>query len=433
MDHHDRQKHFASPARPRSRKRALCGLISLVCGALWLSGCGPAAEPAKAATPAPAAAPAPTGAGATAGAPAAPKPPSGPGRLLVKSNLPGAKVEATRTVAAGEAAKPPAKGIIGEALTGLPPGTYAVVVKAEGWPDLPSEATLTPGGMTVVEANFKTGSLNLDSEPSGATVKHGAEVLGKTPLMILQLPPGECPLALEFPPWPAMTFKVAITENQEATATLRLPHGKLRLESTPAGATVLQGRRTLGQTPLVMERLPAGAFKFTLQAKDFPPLETSVTVADRADLVVNRDLGAGFPLLDPAALLSSVWMEENKDRITENFDATGRHAPKNGVVKNLQRKKLHDNWLERKYRFTAPVRGWNRGTGEIEFAEDKNNVTRFRVVAKLAPNAPVPADAGGKDAKLAVYGTLTGVEEPRWPSRVITLELSSVQILRELP
>jgi hypothetical protein len=99
-----------------------------------------------------------------------------------------------------------------------------------------------------------------------------------------------------------VTFQTTITENVEATATVRLPHGKLTVQTTPPGATVLLGGRAVGPTPLTRERVSAGTKKLTLQAKDFPALELSVTVVDRGDVKISPALGSAFPVLDPAAL-----------------------------------------------------------------------------------------------------------------------------------
>lgn len=404
--------------------------------ALALGGCVPS-EPAKKTAGGTSESPADSSpAAAPAGAPAAKGAtnPSGPGRLVVKSNRTGAAVEATRTAGPQEAARAPFKGVTGEALTGLPPGNYTVVVQAPNWPDLHGEAAITAGGTAVLELNFKVGSLKLESVPAGVTVKHGTEILGKTPLVVPQLPIGECPLSLEYPAWPVMAIKPVIVENTETAASVRLPHGKLTVESAPAGATVLLGKRKLGQTPLVLEQTPAGALQLSLQAKDFPPLEVAVTLADGGEAKVSRELGTAFPPLDPPALLRAIWVPENKDKLTESFDATGRYAPQNGIVKNLDRKKLHQNWLAKKYRYTGTVKGYDPKTNVLEFAEDKGELSRFRILARIGPGSisdPLLNPAALKGATLSVYGTLTGAEEPRWPAKSITFELSAAELLHE--
>lgn len=355
------------------------------------------------------------------------------GSLLVKSNLPAATVEATRLPSANDATTAVAQGTVDKALSRLLPGQYAVAIRADGWPENRGEATVEIGRTTELTLNFAAGSLKLDSEPTGATVKRGATVLGKTPLVIPQLPVGECSLSLEHPGWPAVLFKTAIAENAESAETVRLPHGKLTVESSPPGATVLHGKRTLGQTPLVLERAPAGTMKLTLQGKDFPPLEVSARVEDRGETKLSPELGAGFPLLNATALLGDIWIPDNPDRITASFEITGRFAPKNGIVKNLKRQRLHERWLNKRYRYSGVVKAYDPKNGEIEFVEESAEQSRYRIVVTPTPAALAALNLNEKSAKgvtLTFYGVLSAVEEPRWPSKAITFELTSAEPLQ---
>jgi hypothetical protein len=345
------------------------------------------------------------------------------GVLVVKSNRPEATIEA-RLLASADAPEP-ARGALGQALSNLLPGKYAVTLRAAGWPDARGEVDVPPGQPTEVTINFQGGSLRLDSIPSGATARLGNTVLGRTPLVIPQLPPGENTLTLEYPFWPARTFKTVITADVESTETVRLPHAKLTVESYPAGAAVLLGKRTLGATPLVMEHAPAGTLKLTLQAKDFPPMELPVTVIDGVEAKIRPILGSVFPLLDPAELLRAVWLPDDSPvtRVT-----TGLYKPRNDVVKNLRREWLYNGWLHKIYRITGPIKVHDAAGARVEFAEQKSELARYRVVARLKPGAQ-PGKPAPKDTTLTVYGRLTAVDEPAWPGRVITLELTEADFL----
>lgn len=366
---------------------------------------------------------------------AATPPPPDPlktGGLLAKTNLAEATLEATRIPGAGETAAPAIKLTAGEAATGLAPGTYHLTARADGWPDLNEKIRVEAARTAEAAFTFKFGSLKLASDPSGAMVKKGSTILGKTPLSIAQLPPGECNLTLELPGWPAQAYKVTIAENTEAGGTVRLPQGRLRVESVPAGATILWGKQALGQTPLTIGPLPPGPKTFALQARDFPVLPVTAAVEDNAEVKVRLELGSAFPLLDPAALLQAVWVPNNPDRISPSFDSSGAYAPRNGVVKNVNRKRLYENWQHKSYRFTGTVATYDPKKGLVEFAEDKSDLARFRVGATLTPEALDDAalnPSAIKGTTLSVYGKLEAVEEPRWPSRVIKLELESAALL----
>lgn len=354
------------------------------------------------------------------------------GVLVVKSNRPEAAVAVTRLAPAGDPAADSAKGALGQALPGLTPGKYAVTLHADGWPDARGEVDVPAGQQTEATINFKSGSLRLDSDPAGAVVTLAGATLGKTPLVIPQLPPGECTLSLQYPAWPALPFKTTIKENVETTETVRLPHGKLTVESTPAGATVLLGGKAYNQTPLFFDPIPAGITKLTLQAKDFPPMEVSVTVDDRGEAKVGRELGYGFPELDPPALLQAVWVPDDPNKLSAPVDSLGVYEPRNGIVKNLHRKRLYQGWLGKKYRYAAIVKSYDAKTGKVEFAEQTSALSRYRVVAELSPAALGDKDLAArltKGATLNLYGRLGAVEESRWPARVITLELWAAEPL----
>ncbi len=356
------------------------------------------------------------------------------GRLLVKSNLANATIEATRLPPPGEAAPASVPGSAGQELSGLPPGQYAVTARADGWPEMHGEVKVDAARTAEIAIHFKSGSLRLDSVPTGATVRLGEAELGQTPLLIPQLPPGECQLLLEYPAWPVLPYTATITENVASAATVRLPHGRLTVETTPPGATVLLGGKAIGRTPLTLERVPAGTKKLTLQAADFPTLEVSVNVEDRGEAKVSPQLGSYLPALDPAELLRDVWVPDSTDNTVVPFDAiTGPFQPRNGIVRNLNRKRLSENWLQKRYRFSATVRSYDPGKGLVEFEEQKSDLARYRVLATLTPGARNARDLAvrlAKGATFSLYGRLSVGEEPRWPFKVITFEITAAEPLR---
>lgn len=355
------------------------------------------------------------------------------GVLVVKSNRPEAAVEAVRLASADDPSTDRVNGALGQVLPNLTPGKYAVTLRADGWPDARGEVDVPAGQQTEITVNFKGGSLRVDSVPTGATVRLGKAVLGKTPLLIPQLPPGESSLSLEYLSWPAVPHKVIITENEEAIATVRLPHGRLVVDSVPAGATVVLLGKAYNKTPLFFDPIAVGPHKLTVQAKNFPPMEISVTVTDGVEAKVRPILGTAFPLLDPAELLRAVWLPDDSPvtRVT-----TGLYKPRNDVVKNLRREWLYNGWLNKVYRYSGPIKAHDAAAGRVEFAEQKGDLARYRVVALVKPGtiSPVPPKKDPKDKApvvLALYGRLTAVDEPAWPGRVITLELTEAEFLPE--
>jgi hypothetical protein len=362
--------------------------------------------------------------------------PATTGRLVVKSNRANATIEATRVPAAGEAPTAAVKGsptgAPEQALTGLPPGSYVLLTRSDGWPESRQDLTLTAGQTTEVAINFKSGSLRLDSIPGAANVKFGETILGKTPLVIPQLPVGESTLSVEYPGWPARPVKVTISEGVEASEIVRLPHGRLVVESVPAGATVLLGTRPVGQTPVTFERVAAGTWKVTLQAKEFTTVEQPVTIEDEGEVKVSQVLKSNLPILDPPATLAAVWLDNigRKNDLSPDFNQPINFRPNNGIVRNLNRKALFESWLAKRFRYSGTVKSYNPETGIVEFTDENGEKSKYVVLAQLTMGARSDKEIVAqltKGATFALYGRLSAVEEPRWPAKVIAFEITGAE------
>jgi hypothetical protein len=145
-------------------------------------------------------------------------------------------------------------------------------------------------------------------------------------------------------------------------------------------------------------------------------------------------LGEYFPLLDAEALLRGIWVPDDPNRIAPPDGITGPYQPQNGIVKNLNRKRLHQTWLNKRYHFSAIVKSYDAASGKLEFVEQENAFSKYRVTAVLTPESrkdPVLATppAKGVTLTLSLYGLLTAVEEPRWPSKVIRFDLTGAELL----
>jgi hypothetical protein len=138
--------------------------------------------------------------------------------------------------------------------------------------------------------------------------------------------------------------------------------------------------------------------------------------------------------LDPAELLRAVWVYDDPNQIAPPVDTiAGPYQPRNEIVRNLHRKRLYENWLRKRFRFTATVKSYDRDSGQVEFAEQKSELSKYRVLAFLAPEARADKDLAAqlvKGATFSIYGVLSAVEEPHWPAKVITLEISAANPVR---
>jgi len=353
-------------------------------------------------------------------------------RLVIKTNRPDTTVEATRVPDTDSPAADTFRANGAEpSVAGLPPGKYTVTSRSTGWPDIKQEVAVAAGQTAEVAVKFKSGSLRLDSVPTGAEVRWGELELGKTPLVIPSLPTGEVPLTLVLAAWPNLPFKASIAEGVETAQTVRFPYGRLVVETTPAGATVQLETRLVGKTPLTLEQVPAGITKVTLRADDYTPMAFNVTVPDQAEAKLTQVLVSSIPVLDPPALLAAVWVEtaaDDPNRLAPSFRDTTGYQSRNGIVKNLNRKKLVEDWLTKRFRFTGTVKSYDRDTGKIDFLDLSNDLAKYHVTATLSISSRQNKDVVAllvKGATFALLGKLDAVEEPRWPAKTISIELIS--------
>jgi hypothetical protein len=160
----------------------------------------------------------------------------------------------------------------------------------------------------------------------------------------------------------------------------------------------------------------------------------TVTVEDKGEAKASPALGSAFPVLDPEEVLRTVWVPDDPNRLSPPDGTTGPAQPLNGIIKNLNRKQLYSHWLHRRFCFTGRIKAYDAATGLIEFTEQQGDLSKYRVRAKL-PIERVRKDKDlaaqlAKGATFALYGYLSAVEEPRWPFKVITFEMTLAEPLR---
>ena len=148
-------------------------------------------------------------------------------------------------------------------------------------------------------------------------------------------------------------------------------------------------------------------------------------------------LATGFPEVDANSLLTAVWVDappEDKERLSPTFKPLTGYPSRNGIVKNLNRKKLAETWLGKKYRFGGPVKIYNRETGLLELAEQKSELARTRLLVQLSvasrSDSELVAQLLAKGATVSLFGRLDAMEEPEWPARHITIEFTQAEPVR---
>jgi hypothetical protein len=115
---------------------------------------------------------------------------------------------------------------------------------------------------------------------------------GRTPSELNDLPTGEYLVQFTRAGWPERTERVTIDRGATARVTTKFQGGTVTINSSPTGATVVQGGLLLGQTPLTLGDVPPRDVTYELTAPGFEPLKVSGTV------VAGRELEIKGILLD---------------------------------------------------------------------------------------------------------------------------------------
>jgi hypothetical protein len=114
------------------------------------------------------------------------------------------------------------EGSIPDKLAGLPTGVYQLTAKMDDWQLPPMTVTVTADGDLNQEVKFPYGSARITSTPTGATVRRGNVILGRTPLALDSLKPGSLDLSVDLPPYVVEHFTLTVPASQQITKNMTL-------------------------------------------------------------------------------------------------------------------------------------------------------------------------------------------------------------------
>ena len=177
----------------------------------------------------------------------------------------------------------------------LSAGAHRLKIQAERYQVLETDLVVDGcGKLQVVDLAMIPGwsDVTISSIPSGADVRVGGKSMGRTPLT-LQLPAGTHELqviAERFKPWHESVTLVANKPRRFETIRLEQADGRLRLNSTPAGANVMIGNQYAGQTPLEVDLAYSEAHTVQLSKSGYETAVRNVTIASAQSKTVNVTL-----------------------------------------------------------------------------------------------------------------------------------------------
>ncbi len=175
-----------------------------------------------------------------------------------------------------------------------PPSTKTVSVEpaanADGGASVPSPAnrenatiilnTTPPGASFAVYAGVIAGK----SLPQAAPLRSGT-----APDSIADVPPGRYTLFFHNDGWPDDRAEVSVSAGESVPVDYTFPHGSATVSSTPDGAEIFLGTRSLGKTPLTID-LPLGKQKLVAKMPDLSDRSQLVTIDSASIATVNFQL-----------------------------------------------------------------------------------------------------------------------------------------------
>jgi TonB family protein len=155
------------------------------------------------------------------------------------------------------------------------------------------------------------GSVALTSDPTGSNyelrpanaflVSAEAKRTGQTPATLNDLDPGDYTVTYSRPGWAPHSETVTVTRNGTAKSAWAFPSGTLKINSTPAGATVTQDGNKLGVTPLTL-RQPPGSNKYELKLAFHDPVTVSGVLEEGKTLELTAQLPTTDIIFGPSEL-----------------------------------------------------------------------------------------------------------------------------------
>jgi len=167
----------------------------------------------------------------------------------------------------------------------VPVGTYRLITRRNGW-ELTAEVSVGRGTTETNKMDFPYGTIEMTSEPSGLAVSTNGVKIGKTPLTLQEIRPGQYALSITDGENDLAT-NITVGSKEAAKHNFKFRYGTLQLASTPAGATVIRRGKEAGKTPLKLERIPVGETAIALKLDGYVTtnLTFQVVEGEPADLM----------------------------------------------------------------------------------------------------------------------------------------------------
>jgi len=161
-------------------------------------------------------------------------------------------------------------------------GSYQLKVLANGYSSYSETVALAPRMRREIAVALRAlpGSLRIQAEPVGATVRMNGRLLGATPLSVDTLAEGSYHMVFESEGFLPLERDVSVRSGQqsEVKGVLKVRPGTLLVTSDPPGADVFVDEKRMGVAPLSVENLAPGTHPVRLERASFATVRDAVTV-----------------------------------------------------------------------------------------------------------------------------------------------------------
>jgi hypothetical protein len=199
-------------------------------------------------------------------------------------------------------------------VTGLAPGSHTVRVQKAGYDEFISTVTVYAGQRTPVPVTFSpapanVGSIEVSSDPAGASLFLDGHYMGLTPagdsFDLTSVTPGLHTVLLTLDDYQDYTRTVQVTAGRIMTLSARLSPvppgpvkdttGEIVVTSSPAGANIFLDNVFRGISPLTLADIPDGSHTVTVRMDGYTDQVQAVTVTGTTVTQVIVSLAAIVP------------------------------------------------------------------------------------------------------------------------------------------
>jgi hypothetical protein len=186
------------------------------------------------------------------------------------------------------------KGKTPKTITGVSAGSHTIKLSKSGYKDYTRTRSVKAGKRTIINANLRqaTGSIDVTSTPSGASVYLDGSPKGTTPKTITGVSAGSHTFKLSKSGYKDYTGTTSIKagETKRINANLRQATGSISVASSPSGAYVYLDGYPKGTTPKTITGVSAGAHTIKLSKSGYKDYTRTRSVKAGETISINANL-----------------------------------------------------------------------------------------------------------------------------------------------